>query len=226
MSLFICQKHAKYVFDDSVALIKIFLLYYLLLKGTRDSDVQSDPAPVPQASIEACRMDGHERMLSFRTLNVGTLNPISAGHTTQANSSPHRQPHLSPFHRGCTTTPLASTPSVASPPCWLPPRLNSTTCRTKVGFASPTLLMLSRLTRQGPPVISRLPPPWGWSGSRRWAFSTWSMRPPYPPILVAPPPTASPPLRLGATRMLAGGMGGPHEWHFEILEKRRAFPVW
>jgi hypothetical protein len=36
ISLFICQKHAKYVFDDSVALIKIFLLYYLLLKGTRD----------------------------------------------------------------------------------------------------------------------------------------------------------------------------------------------
>jgi hypothetical protein len=218
ISLFICQKHAKYVFDDSVALIKIFLLYCLLLKGTRDSDVQSDPAPVPQASVDTCRMDSHERLLLFRALNVGSPPP--------PHSSPRRQPHLSPFLRGRTTTPPASTPSVASPPYRLPPRLNSTTCRTKVGFASPALLTLSRLTRQGPPIISRLPPPRGWNGSRRWASSTWSMRPPSPPSLVALPLTASPPLRLGVTRMSAGGMGGAHERHFEILEKRRALPVW
>jgi hypothetical protein len=65
---------------------------------------------------------------------------------------PPRAASLTGFLRGRTATPLASTPSVASPPYRLPPRLNSTTCRTKVGFASPALLMLSRLMRQGPPV--------------------------------------------------------------------------
>jgi hypothetical protein len=131
--------------------------------------------------------------MCFR-LGRSTSGPICAGHATPANSSPRRQLHLSP-------SPAVSPPThwllhPASPSCQFPPRLNSTTCRTKVGFASPC-------------HPHALPP-----------------RPPSPPSLAVPPPTALPPLRLGATRMSTSGMGGPHERHFEILEKRRALPVW
>jgi hypothetical protein len=82
-----------------------------LLKGTWDLDFQSDLAPVPQASVYTCGIDGHGRVLSFRARS--TLGPICADHATPANSSPRRQLHLSPFPCGLTATPPASSPSVA-----------------------------------------------------------------------------------------------------------------